>query len=305
MATSDKNTIKFAYHLDRWEYGRDDRQRLKREATPITTTEYTSEMKGKIFCPECSVGLHKSPENKEIDSAGRPAFFAHNPKHSPPCGLRVRPGEGKKYENEELAKQAIANGELTIVHGFMKTKPLQPVLGKPAKFDHDFIEDADGEETEVAIGRHNGEQFKLPSKVTTIRGLCRNFDKNFYRYFVLPGTNSATMLRDLLVNVRTVTELCATPKLYFGVVTGSRNMGKTSSNVRMTDFQFNRQQMLNDFCLKVSDGDSRAHGIDDDSAGKIVLMYGCVTDNKYGLCITHLGWGEFALLPDQYRHLLE
>jgi hypothetical protein len=116
-------------------------------------------MKGHIFCPECCVGLFRSPEDKEYNSLGKKAFYSHSRSHTPECSLRVKKAEEKKFENEELAKKAI-------------------------------------------------------------------------------------------------------------------------------------------------DENSQEHGIDDESPGKIVIIFGKITESGIGLCIERFGWGEFAVLPDKYTHLL-
>ncbi len=300
----DTNRIKFALYLENWNYRAGDKKYLREHAVEVTPTEYTPNMKGNIFCPECCVGLFRSPEDKEYDSNGRKAFYAHSRKHTPECSLRVKKAEGKKFENEEQAKQAIENKELVIVNSFMKEKPLPPNIDGPVEYQGEPVEDEDGRLSEVPIGRHDGEVFKLPSRVTTIRGLCRNFDKNLHRYFFLPGQTTALILQDLLTDVASVTDTCDTPKIYFGKVTRSWNCGKTPKNIRQTMLDYNRNEEYIDFCLKATDEDSREHGIDDYANGKIVLMYGRVTVSGIGLCIERLGWGEFAVLPKKYAHLL-
>lgn len=298
------NRIKFALYLEGWNYDGGDKKYLRSNAVEITPTEYTPAMKGHIFCPECCVGLFRSPEEKAYDSKGRKAFYAHTRQHSPECSLRVKKAEGKRFENEELAKQAIESDELVIVKSFMKEKPVPPVIDGPIEYQGDPIEDEDGELSLVAIGRHDGEEFKLPSRITTIRGLCRNFEKNLHRYLFLPASRSAYTLQDLLINVETVKETCDTPKLYFGKITSSRNCGKTPQNIRQTMLQYPRSNDYKDFCLKATDEDSQEHGIGDDSEGRIVIAFGKITESGIGLCIERLGWGEFAVLPDRYAHLL-
>ncbi len=298
------NRIKSALHLDGWNYHTDDKKYLQKNATLVTAEEYTLEMKGCIFCPECCVGLFRSPKEKNYDSAGRKAFYAHDRKHTPDCSLRVKKAEGKIFKNEEQARQAIENEELVIVKEFRKQKPLSPKTNNPKEYQGDPIEDRDGGISEVQIGRHIGDKFKLQSHVETIKGLCRNFDKNLHRYFVLPRQNNARTLQDLLVNINTVTEICDDPKIYFGKITESSSGGNKPENIRLTMFEYKENKHCRDFCLKVTNQDSKAHGIDDASEGKIILMYGKVTANGIGLCIERLGWGEFSVLPNEYAYLL-
>jgi len=297
------NKIKFAYYLEDWEFDIDNKKVLKKEAGEVATTEYLSEMKGHIFCPECSAPLFKSPENKEFDTNGRKAFFAHGRKYSPDCNLRVKKAEGKRYVSEELAKKAIEDEELVIVKHFMKEKPVLPKIDNPQEYQGDPVEDINGELANVPIGRHNGEIFSLPSKITTVRGLCRNFNKNIYKYFHLPGRKNAIQLKNLLVDVKTVQNVDDVPRLYFAKVEGSSNCGPTPQNIRQTMFEYPPGEYV-DFCLKAIDLNSREHGIDDNSKGKVVIMYGTVTKSGIGLCIEGIGWGEFSVLADKYIDLL-
>lgn len=300
----DTNRIKFALYLDGWVYNNSEKKVLRTKAVEVTPTEYTSNMKGHIFCPECCVGLFRSPENKEYDSKGRKAFYAHSRTHAPECSLRVKKAKGKRFENEELAKEAIENGELVIVKEFMKKKPVRPEIEGPIEYQGDPIEDQNGELSLVPIGRHRGDEFKLPGKITSIRGLCRNFEKNLYRYFYLPENRSAYTLKDLLTNIESVKATCDVPKLYFGKITRSWNCGKTPKNIRQTMLQYPKNSEYKDFCLKATDKDSQEHGIGDESSGKVVIVFGKVLKSGIGLCIERFGWGEFAVLPDKYVHLL-
>lgn len=300
----DTNRIKFALYLDGWSYGSDEKSILRKKAIEVTPSEYTSAMKCHIFCPECCVVLFRSPEEKEYDSRGRKAFYAHSRAHTPECSLRVKKAEGKRFENEELAKEAIENGELVIVKEFLKERPARPEIDCAIEYQDDPIEDQNGTLSLVAIGRHNGDEFKLPGRITSIRGLCRNFDKNLYRYFHLPGNKAAYTLNDLLINIESVTALCDIPKLYFGKITHSWNCGSTPQNIRQTMIHYPRNSEFKDFCLKTSDRNFQEHGIGNDSNGKVVIVYGKVTKSGCGLCIERFGWGEFAVLPDKYIHLL-
>lgn len=299
----DSNVIKFALYLDGWNYESDDKKRLKKDAKEVTVTEYTPDMKGYIFCPECSVGLFRSPEEKDYDTNGRKAFFAHSRKHQTNCSLRVKKAEGKRYESEELARKAIEDEELVVIKGFMKKKPEAPQIDNPKHYQGDPVEDINGELANTPIGRHNGESFNLPSRITTVRGICRNFHKNLYKYFHLPGRKNAVQLRDLLVDVKSVKQVDDVPKFYYATIIQSWNCGKTPQNIRQTMFDYPKGEYI-DFCLKATDAISQEHGIDDDSKGKVVIMFGIVTKSGIGLCIEHVGWGEFAVLPQKYVNLL-
>lgn len=301
----ESNKIKFALYLKNWNFDDGDKNFLRKTAEKIPVMDFVLEMKGHIFCPECTAPLFRSPEDKNYASDGRKAFYAHSRSVKTVCSLRVKQGEGKRYENEEEAKKAIEDGELVIVQAFMRDKPVPPEIDEPLVFDREPNEDQDGELTPIAIGRHNGDEFKLPSKVTTIRGLCRAFDENLNKYFMFPGQKAATTLQDLLIHVGDVKEICDVPRLYFGRITHSANMGKTPKNIRQTFLHYPSGNSFKDFCLKATDESSREHGIGDESIGRIAIAYGRVTVSGIGLCISNLGWGEFALLPRKYEYLLD
>jgi len=297
-----ESRIKFALYLNGWSFQEGDESQLKQKSEKVLVAEYTPKMKGSIFCPECSANLFRSPEDKDYSANGRAAYFAHSRGIKTDCGLRTKRADGKKYLTEEEARRAIQNEELVIVEGFMKNKPTLPNKA-PSEYDASQVEEIDGSVTDVPIGRHRGEEFKLPSKFKTIRGICNKFDENINRYFFMPNGQHAIQLQDLLRDIEQVTTDDETPRIYYGRIVSSFNAGKTPQNIRMTKLQFNKAQFA-DFYLKLSDEKQQEKGISDNSAGRIVLMYGKVTKNGVGLCIENLGWGEFALLPEKYEQLL-
>lgn len=296
------NRIKYARYLNGWVFECGDKDLLRATAEKVPIGDYESRMKGQIFCPECSAGLYRSPEGKEFSSNGRPAYFGHRRGTETKCGLRTKPTEGKRYLTEEDAWRAIQNEELVIVSGFIKEKPIAPD-NQPSDYDATAVEDIDGPVTDVPIGRHHGDVFKLPSQFKTIRGICNKFDENLGRYFYLPNGQHAVQLQDLLKDIQTVTDTDENPRLYYGTIIKSSNAGRTPQNIRMTKLKYSNSKFP-DFFLKLADEEQQEKGINDESAGRIVLMYGKVTKSGRGLCMEALGWGEFALLPRQYAELL-
>ncbi len=296
------NRVPHALYLKGWLFQGGDKTQLRKDSEKILINEYTPQMKGFIFCPECDANLFRSPENKEFSSNGRAAYFAHSRGTKTDCGLRTKRAEGKRYLTEEDAKRAIQNEALVIVEGFIKDKPIAPNQA-PGEYDGSQVEEADGPTANVPIGRHKGEAFKLPSKFKTIRGICNKFDENIIRYFYMPNGQHAIQLQDLLINIETVTEEDETAKIYYGKIIRSTNAGKTPQNIRMTKLKYKNPNYI-DFCLKLVDEKQQEKGIDDNSIGRVVLMYGKVTKNGRGLCIENIGWGEFALLPERHGPLL-
>jgi len=307
MATSGKaesNRIKFAYFLPGWMYGVGDKTTLRATAKSILTSEYQLSMKGAIFCPECCVGLFRSPEEGEKDSNGRAAYFAHSRKHRPYCGLRVKKRDGLRFTDEEEAKQAVDDELLVVVKSFMKEKPAAPQL--PGQiYTGPVVEDINGDLAEVPIRRHNGEQIKLPSRITTVRGLCIRFDKNYHKYYFLPGAQYPQLLSDALVEVSRVKAVNEVPRLYYGRVKRIRIMGEGNpSNIQMTRIEYDNDGEYQDFTLKMTVRDSVEHGITEAAIGRVLMMYGAVSESGTGLAISGLGWGEFALLPSKYDSVL-
>ncbi|WNJ31831.1 hypothetical protein [Xanthomonas translucens] len=299
------NKIKFAFYLNGWSYEDGLKAHLRDNAVKIPPLEFVQEMKGHIFCPECSAPLFRSPENKDYSRNGRRAFFAHARGIQTDCGLRVKQTDGKRYENEEEAKKAMEDRELVVVQSFMHERPETPQINGPLVYDREPNEYKKGPLAVAPIGRHNGEEFKLPSKITTVRGLCRSFDENLNKYFLLPGQRSARTLREQLIPVSDVKATCEAPRLYVGRITDSKSYGLNPWNLRLTFLEFINNSEFKDFCLKETDETSKEHGIDNESKGRIALAYGEVTESGIGLCIANLGWGEFALLPQKYDRLLD
>jgi len=288
---------KYARHIPGWTYKSGV---FPTDGTRVTPSEYLPEMEGEIFCPECYVPLFRSPKERERSKAGKAAFFSHSRKFRPECNLRTKPTQGKRYENEEEARQAIADGRLVILQGFLQTPPKLP-QGVAGEYDQGPIEDVDGEPALVPIAGHRGESFLLPSKISTIVGLCRNFDKNFDKYFVLPNAQHAVPLRDLLINVEDVMETSTIPRIYFGRIVSSHQF--FSSKLNKTTLKHS-QYGVQDFCLKLGRDEQEEKGINNNAKGRIVIMYGNIKDNGTGLCLSGLGYGEFGLLPSQYDSLL-
>lgn len=296
------NTIKHALFLIDWSFETGNKNLLKGNAQRVLVTEYSKEMEGSIFCPECSANLYRSPKDKEFSDNGK-AFFAHSRGIKTDCGLRSIKPKGKKYNTEEEAWKAIQDEELVVISSFIKDEPVAPTIN-PRPFNPEHIEDIDGPPANVPIARHRGEEFTLPSKFKSVRGLVRKFNDNFYRYFHLPGKNHAIKLKDLLVNVETITVPDDQLKLYYGTIKQSYLAGPTETNIRMTELKFSKTAEYKDLYFKVSGIKQGKKGINDDSKGRIILMYGKITESGIGLSIENVGWGEFALLPTQYEHYI-
>ncbi|MBP1207500.1 hypothetical protein JOD97_005580 [Duganella sp. 1411] len=292
------STDKYALYLPDWSHTPGEYPVGGQRVTP---SEYLPGMERHLFCPECFAPLFRSPKGRDRSSAGKSAYFAHTRSVRPPCSIRTKPTEGRRYENEEEARKAIEDGRLVILSEFMQDRPEGP-RGEAGEYDQGPVEDMEGPLASVPIARHRGESFLLPSRISTIAGMCRNFDENFDKYFVMPGAQYAVPLRKLLFSVEDVSEPNAVPRLYFGKITGHHQLW-TSAKWK-TALQHSAPG-VGDFCLKLRGSMQAEKGISKDSVGRFLLMFGPVTINGSGLCLENLGYGEFALLPQQYEYLLE
>lgn len=299
----DRNRIRHALHLPGWVFNSGTESVLRRSGKPVLVSEYQREMKGGIFCPECTCPLFRSPEEVEANKSGRNAYYAHRRNIKTECGLRTKQAEGKRYINEEEAAQAILDGKLVIVKGFLKEKPVSPDK-ETKEYDQTAVEDELGEVSEVSIGRHRGEKFNLPSNITTVRGLCRNFNENLYKYYVLPGMQHAQLLADALRNVITLDSTTDNPILGYGRIVSIWEPGKYPHSTRFVKLAFKPKEGYGDFSILISQREADLHDLNNQSIGRFAIFYGGISKNGTGLGVKNIGWGEVALLPEKYDKYL-
>lgn len=305
MSITTELRIKYALYHSNWRYGKDSRSVLMSTADKVLVSEYRTEMDGKLFCPGCFTNLTRTPKDKDLFSNGRRACFSHLPTYSEvPCDLRSKKPEGKKYLTEEEAREAIANRELAVISAFRAEAP-ESVDLRSGVYDQSLVENIAGPDADLAIGRHHGETFNVPTRIATVAAICRNFDENLYRFYIFPGSSIATRLVDALVDIASIHAVDDTPRLYFGRILSTRNVGinPKPTNLRMTWFAHHPD--VKDFCLKDVDATQLSKGINDESVGRIVLLWGKVTESGIGLCVNRPSWGEYALLPIKYNKLLD
>lgn len=297
------NRIKSALFLDNWDYETGNKDALRRNAISIIAKEFDISMKNKIFCPICSTPLTRKPLVEDFFTNGREAFFSHLPSYREvDCKLRVPKPEGQLYETEEEAREAIENKQLAIIHRFKSDAPVEQDA-TAEEYDQTAVEDEDGPVSAIPISRHTGEILNLPTKISTVAGICRKFNENYYKYFYLPNSNIAILLNELLHNIEDVIHEDDEPKLYYGIIRSSFVAGQgTENNVRMTRLVSNHA--IKDFYLKDLNGIQKKHGINDNSEGRIVIFWGKITASGIGLCVENLTWGEYGLLPEKYNSIL-
>lgn len=295
--------IKHALHHRTWAPGL-EKEQLEHEGEPVTPSDYDSSMKGHIFCPRCWTPLCRRPNEGAWMKNRRPASFAHLPSYGDtPCPLRSLVADGELFRTETEARMAVQRGDLVVVSEFLAEEPSADLHS--GVYDQSQVATAAGPISTVPLRRHSGENFALPARHSTVKALCTNFEANLSRFYLLPGQAEPQRLEDLLVPATTITEPSDEPRLYWGVITSSVNMGQRSQmrhHLRMT--YLSSGQGIKDLCLKEKDGPQQDKGIDDASVGRILLVWSKVTWNGIGLCFDSPGWGTYALLPSKYDSLL-
>lgn len=305
QAMANKRKITYAYHLPGWKFEGGNREALK-AGRRITPDEYEEEMIGSLFCPGCYTNVERTPKEKDLFTNQRDPFYRHLRRWSHvACVLRAKKPVGKRYDTWEEARRAVEHEHLAVVKEFLQEKPeIDLVPGE--EYDETPVEDVDGPLSEVPIGRHQGESFELPSKISTVAGICRSFEKNKDKYFVLPGAIHAVKLAELLTDVSdvdySILDRTQSPHLYYGKILSSHNAGSSDHSIRMTRLICN--SAVKDFYLKLPNGFCRDKGITNDSKGRIVMFFGTITSSGIGLATTGLVWGEIALGPQKYNELL-
>ncbi len=293
------NRIKYALFLRGWAHAGGDINELQSTATKVIATEYETYMEGHLYCPVCCTNLIRTPKEKLLFSNGRRACFAHlsSYKHIA-CDLRSIKPMGKYYSSEEEARRAIENNELVVVCSFITQSP-SISENSSGTFQQAQVEDIEGPVADIPISRHRGEAFRLPTRLCTVRAICKSFDLNLYRYYIFPGKGAASRLLDFIVNIADVTGTDPIPRLYYGIIESSSNKGRIPkpTNIRMTALKCHSS--VKDFYLKDFDGAQAEKGISDNSLGRIVLIWGAITENGIGLCIARPGWGGICLTSNQ------
>jgi len=291
-----------ALYLSGWQEGGDE-EVLKSKAEIIyPLANYMPKMKGHLFCPMCKMRVMRKPQLKDKTSKGVDSHFAHFSRGASKlnCDWRSTKIEGKKYASVEEAHRAVENGGLIIIAGFQKNKPegVEKTYGNTKQAVMDGMP---GPDAQLAITRKIGEVVTLPSIMTSVLSLCRNFKENLTRHIVLPGESEAYPLIDLLHDAMEVVEADGKPRLYYAKILNFWPKvpgNSTSQRSVMLKESYNLDFELCDTWQNLQD-----KSINESAKGRVVLAYGVATG--YGkLRIEQPGWGEYALLPEEYTELL-
>jgi len=297
-----RHRIAFAYFLKDWVYGKGNVSHLKDVAQPITPKEFLPEMKGWVFCPECSTPLSRAPNEEDLFTNNRSAHFRHKGKYKHiSCSLRVPKASGLNYQTEEEVRRAIQQKDLIVIHEWMSSPP-ENAMRDPhelMEFNQTQIEDPEGPITEKVLNRHTGAKFFVPTKISSVLSLCRNFDQNLHRVFFFPDSQYATYLSDkLLCASSIVNPLPSSSNLFFGEIVGYRRL--TARNVIFISVQNFRE-----FKIYTWPTYDERKNINERSIGSTLLFYGKLhfENGEVPRCFMQQ-WGQYSVLPKEYEKFL-
>lgn len=304
MSEENNHRIIYAYYSASWVYKKNGKEELKTSAEVVMPEDFTQAMKGKIFCPLCFTPLHRSPDVSVVTSNNITAHFKHGDKEkyveSALCPWRTRAVAGLNYNNEEEVRSAIENKDLTIVSGWRVEPPQTEASDEQEHYNRTAVEDENGPETEIAIGRHVGDKYLVPSKITSITSICRNFPLNLVRGFYFPNSRYPMLLSDQLYSVERLTsDLPENETLFFGKIVGYRRL--TYRNIiylKHSDFPEIKIYTKPDF-------DERKR-IDIDLKNRYLIFSGLMyweSVESIPACKV-LAWGAYSILPEEYEKYL-
>ncbi|MDO6487355.1 hypothetical protein Q4503_06560 [Colwellia sp. 6_MG-2023] len=289
------------YSSKKWMYGISERETLEKHSTSVTPEEFDISMKGSIFCPVCTTPLSRSPEDTTVTSNSRTAHFKHKPTYSKiPCRLKSPKKEGLSYKTEEDVAKAIEDESLVIVSSWKNHPPSQDDdIDETGEYNQSAVEDEDGPETEVTIGRHNNKEFKVASRISSVTALCWNFDKNLHRGYHFPDSKNPKLLSQMLFDVNRITDDSSNhQRLFFGEVVDYKRL--TKRNIIHV-----KHEVYGEFRIYTwPHHDERKH-IDIGSIGRYVIFHSSLAWEGGNIPRSFVNaWGQYSLLPEKYNKFL-
>lgn len=218
--------IAYAYFDPAWDKATMSITTLNR--TEISPLEYLAEMKGSLHCPSCYEPLTRVPSDPAMSIMAdmKEALFRHLPDkdHTAPyCLLRSGIMSGKKYNSEEEALQAVEDGDIIVISGFMQERANNNVREDEEGDENQvetYFESEDGAPLNVPVSRHEGQTFTVPGRVTSVMSLCANFRRNYYRdiHIAIGDEVKHYTLSECLTEAAEIVEENVVPNFYFGVI---------------------------------------------------------------------------------------
>lgn len=287
-----------------WEVGGSTVDLIDR-SEEVTIDEYTEEMRGHIFCPRCNRPTFRVPADREIDAKGR-RYFSHA-RGEVECEWRVKQVVPFFFNHEQDVERAIADRNLVVVERFLEYRPENLPAGRQNFYDEVPVDQV-GADVVRALSRHRQGERAWPTRITTMRSIVRNFDRNLDRYYSLPDHPIPIKLRDALFYIG---ELPKEPdevlkRIYYGRITQVYHHGRNLHNVADIDFAYPRGRNGHaDAIIKTNVALIQEYGITEEHVGLYVLAYGLIRPNGVGVCIPRPSYGEIAVLPQRYTPLIE
>lgn len=266
----------------------------------VEPEDFTEEMRDRIFCPRCATPLTRSPTIKNISSSSQVAHYKHRKKQLYPesenCEWRVFTKPGLSFTNEQEAQKAIDNQDLIVVSGWREEPPSSDTdKNAQGDFSPGAVEDQKGPETSLPINRHTGENINVPSRITTVMALCKNFPLNLAKGFYFPNSQYPMLLSDQLYPLQHIgEELPKKETLFFGKI-------KDYTKLTHRDM-IELTAGIYTFRVYTYPRHNERKQLDATSIGRYLLFsatpYWENPNNIASVKIDH--WGAFSLLPKKY-----
>lgn len=303
-----KHRIAYALQMSGWIYGEDKKEALIHRDARVTPEEFDIAMKGNIFCPICTTPLARCPEIAAITTNSRTAHFKHKPTYEKvQCILKTKKMGGFNYETEEDAAKAIEDESLVIISDWMDSPPAHDYnMDGNGEFNQTAIEDEDGPLTNVAIGRHRTKEFKLPSRISSVTTLCKDFDKNLHRGYHFPGSQYPMLLSALLFDTERVTtnlildtfKKSHNPsRLFFGKIVKYGSL----TNVNVIHLE---NKIFGYFKIYTKEKFDRRKYIGSGSVGRYILFYSELEWRAEMPQCRIYSWGRYSLIPKKHEKYL-
>lgn len=198
--------------------------------------------------------------------------------------------------------QAVQREDLVLVSGWMDAPPelVKGDLDESSSFSQTQIEDPNGPPTEMPLGRHTGKKVFLPTRISSVLALCRNFDKNLFRAFYFPSSQYAMYLSDILLDISTIdAPIADRENLFFGRIVGYRRL-------EFRNIIYVRTSCVAEVKIYTYPSYDERKRIGLESIGKTILFYSRL-ENEGGETVLRCfmnKWGQYSLLPEQYEKFL-
>jgi len=303
-------TIKFAVYYEKGEGDRALAQEELDTGKLVAVTGMSADMEGHVYCPQCGHTIFRSPKLGNQNST-RPPYFSHKKDVNHKCELKSEARYTRRYKLECDALKDIVNNRLVVIHGFSDDKRSleSDYVGKH------YVEAKPDTKRMVKLGKDDSvdKVFSLPSTMTSMTTVCRNFDLNLNRFFVLPDGQVAKKLFALLANVNKVSETTSRKGFYFGRIIKVESGGNQQDNVLNFHLEYSEREGLidekeatiNDFTLRTTNSIADQIGLHQNVIGRYLIMYSDIRGRGRGLSVRESKSSEVALLPQKYDHLLD